>query len=355
MIYIILVCLYAYLIIKVLFGIVPKAKELTKKVGPKLSIIEFFVIAIVLSYLFNYYYLQNSEFKNFIVPVDIIWLCFASSILLFGIAVGSRFILNLLENFIPNGLEANFARNKEVYDVFTLIWLDLSILMIFFSYSMMEISRPIERIDSLQNIEIVLGLSSLLGILFFFMHKEINALVKKVTVIGMALISICLVLFIYESRIDFLTYMPFTSSFIVFNITFFISLLVNLFFGFIRNRNNRKSVKGVAAAEEISFQDLSPNRGRQAQQTENLDDLYNQPNSFFNHYSDPQTSTSTYLSETNLLAKPDEIEISLYSHSQTPISKKIPPKETQSFEQALLGDEVYENNPNRFSLDNNKW
>ncbi len=226
MIYIILVCLYSYLILKVLLSVVPKGREIAKAFGLRISIIEFFVIAIVIAYLFNYYYLQQSEFKNFIVPVEVIWISFASSIFLFGIAIGARFILNIVENFIPVDKEVTFIQNKKVYDIFTLIWLNLSILMIFFSYSLMEISRPFERITDEVHVYTILGLSSLLGILFYFLHKEIHSLVKKITVGVMLLMCICLVLFTYESRINFLSNLPFTTSFITFNIAFLISLLV---------------------------------------------------------------------------------------------------------------------------------
>ena len=320
MIYVILVCLYAYLILKVLFSLVPKGRELAKKVGPKLSIIEFFIIALVLSYLFNYYYLQTSEFKSFIVPVEVIWLSFASSILLFGIAVGARFILNLVENFIPNSSVAVFSKNKEIYDVFTLIWLNLSTLMIFFSYCLMEISRPIERIDNLQNALIILGLSSLLGLLFYFLHKEINFLVKRITVIGMALMSVCLVLFIYQSRTEFITNMPFTTSFIVFNITFFVSLIVNTAFNWRRNNGLKVNFekKDIAAKENLVQEEISSNQ------------------QIFNSYQETKVEVN-YVNNSNLLyAKSEEIQ---FINSKPNNSSRIELGEEKiSFEDSLLNE-----------------
>lgn len=241
MIYFILLCLYIYLLIKVISALFPRVRDLTKTFGLKISIIEFFIIALVLAYLFNYYYLQTTEYKNFIVPTQLIWISFASSILLFGIAIGAKLVLNLVASFVNIDQEITFDRNRALYDTFTSVWLNLSILMIFFSYSLMEISRPIDRINSLENALSIFILSTILGIAFFFMNKGIHPLVQRLTVLGMALVSICLILFTYESKVNFATNLPFTTSFICFNIAFFLSMAVHVILGFKFQKINLKS------------------------------------------------------------------------------------------------------------------
>jgi hypothetical protein len=228
MIYIILLCLYFYLIIKALLSLLPRDNSLINSLSPKVALFEYFLIAIQIGYLFNYYYLQTSEFSEFIIGTEFIWLSFVSSILLFGIAIGSKFMLNIYHKVIPEHTEIFFEQNKQVYEVFAAIWLNLSTLMIFFSFSLMELSRPVSRVEvSTQNIYFILGLSGFLGFLFYFFHKGMHQLVRKITVFGMFLILFCLVLFTYESRTDFMANLPFTLSFIVFLILFLTALILH--------------------------------------------------------------------------------------------------------------------------------
>jgi hypothetical protein len=196
-------------------------RDISKKLGPKISIIEIFIIAIVISYLFSYYYFQESLFENFIIPSGIIWIVFVASVLLLGIGIGARFILNLMSTFINEKDQTPFFRNIEIYEVFSGIWMNMSILIIFFTYALMEISKPVARISTLYEQGLVYGLSLILGFLFFFLHKQIHFFVQRITLIAMLLICFCLGLFIFESRIEFLSFLPVTTSFIVFNISFF--------------------------------------------------------------------------------------------------------------------------------------
>src|SRR5689334_8545344 len=139
MIYIILISLYSYLVIKAFLTITAQGKDLTKKLGPKASIIEFFIIALAISYLFSYYFFQKTEFESFIIPANYIWIAFIASIFLLGIGVGVRFILSLMNN-LNDEQNSPFTRNQEIYEVFSGIWVNTSILIIFFIYSLMEIS-----------------------------------------------------------------------------------------------------------------------------------------------------------------------------------------------------------------------
>lgn len=225
MVYIILICLYTYLIVRLLLSITPKGKDITKKLGPKISIIEIFIIAIVVSYLFSYYFFQESQFENFIVPASLIWIGFTSSVLLLGIGIGVRFILDLMSSFINEKDKTPFTRNKEVYEVFSQVWVNISVLVIFFNYALMEISKPVARLSGIREMGLVYALSFILGFLYFFLHKNIHFFVRKVTIVSMIVISLCISLFIYESKIDFLSILPVTSSFIFFNISFFTTLL----------------------------------------------------------------------------------------------------------------------------------
>lgn len=221
MIYLILICLYTYLIVRLLLTITSKGRDISKKLGPKISIIEIFIIAIVISYLFSYYYFQESQFENFIIPSNIIWIVFIASVLLLGIGIGARFILNLMSTFINENDQTPFYRNIEIYEVFSSIWVNISILIIFFSFALMEISKPVSRISTIYEQSLVYGLSFVLGLLFFFMHKAIHFFVQRITLISMILICLCLCLFIFESKIDFINILPVTTSFLVFNISFF--------------------------------------------------------------------------------------------------------------------------------------
>jgi len=228
MIYIILICLYSYLIIRLLLSLTERGKSISKKIGPKVSIIEIFIIALVISYLFSYYYFEQTEFENFIIPPNLIWIAFTSSIFLLGIGLGVRFILGLLESFIQDPNELHFGRNKEIYEVFSGVWVNMSFLIIFFTYALMEISKPIERISDTVNLIIVYSLSFVLGFLFYLLHNQIHFIVKKATILTMVVISLCLSLFIFETRVDFIKMLPLTTSFIIFNISFFITLLVRI-------------------------------------------------------------------------------------------------------------------------------
>ena len=225
MVYIILICLYTYLIVRLFLTITTTGKDIYKKLGPKVSIIEIFIMSIVVSYLFSYYYFQESQFENFIIPANLIWIAFTASILLLGIGIGVRFILDLMSKYITEKEETAFSRNKEVYEVFSQVWVNISVMVIFFTYALMEISKPVTRISSMNEMIPVYSLSFVLGFLFFFLYKDLHFFVRKVTTVAMIAISLCLSLFIYESRLDFFSILPITSSFLFFNISFFTTLI----------------------------------------------------------------------------------------------------------------------------------
>jgi hypothetical protein len=226
MIYIILISFYTYLVIRTILTITKRGQLLVQKIGPKITILEFFIIALIVSYLFSYYYFQETEFQNFIIPANLIWMTFTASILLLGIGVGVRFILNVMENYLKDTEQISFKRNKEVYEFFSQVWVNVSMLMILFAYALMEISKPIERITSNLNIISIYGLGLLLGILFYFSHRNVTPMVKRATVISMIFISGSLSLFIWQSQVDFIQNLPVTTSFIVFSISFFLTLLI---------------------------------------------------------------------------------------------------------------------------------
>lgn len=226
MIYVILISVYTYILVKIILSYSSKSSNVNRWLSPRLTLIEFFLFGIVIAYLFHHYYFQQSDFEYFIIPAQLIWITFIACLFLLGIGLGFKFMLGLMNNFIPDNQQINFAENKKVYEIFAQIWVNLGILMIFFSYSLMEISRPTEELTSVLNTVAIYTLSAALGIINFLVHRKIHSLVQKFTTVSMIIISICLSLFVYETRSDFSATLPVTISFIIFNSTFFLSLLI---------------------------------------------------------------------------------------------------------------------------------
>lgn len=194
-----------------------------------LKLIELVLVVGSIAYLFNYYYFQQSEFKNFIVSSEVIWISFIVSAMLFGIGAGARFILSFVDNFIPTSAELQFKKTKEVYDVFSKIWVNITLIAIFFIYSLMEVSKPIENLSDFRQMIAVYSLSALLGIIFAIFHKQDQIFVQRITMIAMIVVSVCLGLFIFETGAKFLTALPVSTSFVFFNGFFLLASFLPIF------------------------------------------------------------------------------------------------------------------------------
>lgn len=244
MVFMILVCFYSYLTIRLLLTRKKGEIHVIPKVDSRLYIFDFFITAFFISYLFYYYIfnIEQSEFANLIIPLDFIWTAFTASLFLLGIGLGVKFMLSLLTSLIKDPNEIIFDRNKEMYQIFSDLWINVCFLVITFTYTIIEISKPTDRVSDTFNIIIVYSLSFILGALYVEIYEQYHIFVKKVFFATILITSLCLGLFIYESEIDYLKALPITTSFLVFNTSFFISLIFKITTKNWKNNNDEKLI-----------------------------------------------------------------------------------------------------------------
>ena len=142
MVYKILTTLYAYLVVKALFRKFNKNDKFLFLQDYRLNLAEILLFALIIAYIFNFYYFQETEFRDFLVSRSLLWVAFIASTMMLGIGIGIRFAIDTLHKLIPNESRELFIESKRVHDIYSQVWINVSVIFLFFIYCVMEISKP---------------------------------------------------------------------------------------------------------------------------------------------------------------------------------------------------------------------
>jgi hypothetical protein len=220
MVYLILTGLYAYVVLKAGLQFATKHKPLSFLQDYRLRFIEIILFTLVLGYTFNYFYFRQTEFNEFIVSRTLLWVSFVASTLMLGIGIGMRFATETLQNFLQKGNELVFRETKEIHDVFSQIWINLSVAFLFFIYCIMEISKAGGSSLSVYEHAIVYTLSTGFGVIYSLQHRDQHPLLRRASLLIFSMLGICLLTFIVESNLNFVNDLPISTSYFLFIVVF---------------------------------------------------------------------------------------------------------------------------------------
>lgn len=221
MFYILLTFVLIYLIVRLLLGFLNLQKNLNIRYGIVVSVFEVLLFSLAVSFLFNLYFFTESEFTKFVINETYLWLIFVTSLIAFGIGFGLNFGLDIFKHFIAETGVNVFERATHVYQTISILWIYMGTLMIFFSFSILEISKPVGSTAEIKiEYYLIYFLAMILGLLASLISYKETLFIKRISVVLIIFISISIIWFTFESGLNIVSQAPLTSSFLIFSTSF---------------------------------------------------------------------------------------------------------------------------------------
>jgi hypothetical protein len=146
---------------------------------------------------------------------------FVTSLTAFGVGFGLNFGLSIFKDFLINHQASAFEHATEVYYKISKLWVYAGLILIFFTFAILEISKPIETSDSLKGEYILIYfISMILSLIFSLINYKEDQFIKRTSVITIFIISLSLLWLIIESKLNIVLKSPLTTSLLIFNTTY---------------------------------------------------------------------------------------------------------------------------------------
>lgn len=231
MVYIILTGLYTYVVLKTGLQYLTKRRPLKFLNSYRIRVVEVIFFALILGYTFDFLYFKQNSFNDFIVSRTLLWISFVACTLMLGIGVGIRFAIETLQSVLVQGNDKIFQQSKKIHDVFSQIWINLSVAFLFFIYCIMEISKADDSPMNSYELIVIYCLTIIFSVIYALQHRTQHKLLQKSSIFIFIMLGICLITFILESNINFIHHLPISTSYFLFIILYVcLTTVISLFY-----------------------------------------------------------------------------------------------------------------------------